>query len=66
MQTIRNEGKKQIFWKESFPEATVRSQLPDRVLILLIRGDSGGAALCLWAARPFELVRTGYQGTFTS
>lgn len=29
-------------------------------------GDSGGAALCLWAARPFELVRTGYQGTFTS
>lgn len=29
-------------------------------------GTSGGAALCLWAARPFELVRTGYQGTFTS
>lgn len=24
-------------------------------------GDSGGAVLCSWAARSFELVRTGYQ-----
>lgn len=30
MTTIRNEGKEQIFWKESFPKARV---LPDRVLI---------------------------------
>lgn len=28
--------------------------------------DSGHAAFCLWVARPFELVKTGYRQTFTS